>query len=65
MTLAYLWLKQNVNSSILAILFQYSAHRTQLTLTLGRSLTLWGLLMYPPVYLRLAHATEVWEGFTH
>lgn len=66
--LASLWLKQNVNSNILAIPFplhRHSAHRTQPTLTLGRSLTLWGLLMYPPVYLRLARATDVWGGFTH
>lgn len=66
--LASLWLKQNVNSDILAMPFplhRHSAHHTQLMLTLGRSLTLWGLLMYPPVYLRLACATDVWGGFTH
>lgn len=68
MALASLWLKQKVNSDILAMPFplhRHSAHHTQLMLTLGRSLTLWGLLMYPPVYLRLACATDVWGGFTH
>lgn len=59
---------RNVNSNIVAIPFplhMYHAHYTQLTLALGMSLTLWGLLMYPPVYLCLTSATDKRGGFTH
>lgn len=54
-----LWLKQNVNSNILVILFLLHRHTAHHTLTLGRTLALWGLLRYPPVYLGLAHDTDI------
>lgn len=59
---------RNVNSNIMAIPFplhRHCAHNTQLTLALGMSLTLWVLLMYPPVYLSLTSATDKRAGFPH